>query len=993
MTAILFLAVIGLFLMVMDHRDRLRRLERRMREGFVPLEHVQASAVQPATPVEAVPEAIVPEPEPEPVAPAPAVVIDETPREDLLRKVMANAARGPEFLSQEADEIPPAPSHAAEAEEPTSAIRSTSFEDLFGRKLPIWAGGVTLIVAAVLMVKYSIDSGLLSPTVRVIMGLLFGSILIGGAEFARRHADKVQDPRVAQALSGAGLGALYAATLSAANLYHLISPGLAFAGLAAITALAMGLSLRFGVPSAVLGLVGGLATPALVRSDAPNVPMLCAYLAIVIGSLALLSRRQKWFWLGVTALIGGMGWTVVLIALGGLSQVATFSVGALILLLGLALPLFATDDSRAVALRAASGVIAALEIAVLVQQGGYSALTWGLYGLLSLGFVWLSRQEESLRRALVVPLASGLFLTSLWPDPGLMLFTVVMAVIIALFGGVALSRLWRGGTDLLQAGQLAGMALAGDFIANAQFNHGLAGQDTRFALLALVFALVPAAGALLGWKQVANRPSPSFALLAMASGLLVIVAAITGLDEWAEPVAIAGVAAALVMLAGMAKSRLLSIGALVYLVIGTLGLLITGYDYTEMDRLVSAIDVRPVSLPHALIRWTALTAAASLFAWRLRPWLAAMALQAAAALLAYGLIAQVVPWQWLGLSSALAAAACAFAMKQRRELALWPAIGAFAVVALLWALDPLFTWLLAALLSLVGEPLLVTALPNIAPTLRQLIAPTAVVLGALWLERAALPALVQRLAMAVGGVLALIGGHVLYKHLFHVADPAQFLHLGLAERTVWELLLIGAGIALWKLAQRPNAGAVLVLLGTAHSLIYSLLLHNPLFAGQTVGPWPLVNLLIPSFGIAIGAPVLLAAMLPAQTRLIARPGAILQMLVIVLLSYASLRQIFVGSLLTVSGVSQAENIGRSLLAVVLGLAFLGWGIRRGARDWRIASLVLMLGAVGKVFLFDASGLQGLGRIASFLALGFSLIGIGWLYSRYLRPDSASDKGG
>ena len=46
--------------------------------------------------------------------------------------------------------------------------------------------------------------------------------------------------------------------------------------------------------------------------------------------------------------------------------------------------------------------------------------------------------------------------------------------------------------------------------------------------------------------------------------------------------------------------------------------------------------------------------------------------------------------------------------------------------------------------------------------------------------------------------------------------------------------------------------------------------------------------------------------------------------------------------------------------------------------------MLMLLAVAKVFLFDASGLTGLLRIVSFLALGFSLIGIGWLYNRLLR---------
>ena len=55
----------------------------------------------------------------------------------------------------------------------------------------------------------------------------------------------------------------------------------------------------------------------------------------------------------------------------------------------------------------------------------------------------------------------------------------------------------------------------------------------------------------------------------------------------------------------------------------------------------------------------------------------------------------------------------------------------------------------------------------------------------------------------------------------------------------------------------------------------------------------------------------------------------------------------------------------------------------------------MLLAVGKVFLVDAAGLEGLLRVASFMALGFSLIGIGWVYSRQLavrRPAGAKADG-
>ena len=58
-------------------------------------------------------------------------------------------------------------------------------------------------------------------------------------------------------------------------------------------------------------------------------------------------------------------------------------------------------------------------------------------------------------------------------------------------------------------------------------------------------------------------------------------------------------------------------------------------------------------------------------------------------------------------------------------------------------------------------------------------------------------------------------------------------------------------------------------------------------------------------------------------------------------------------------------------------------IRTGSRNWRLGSLLLMLAAVAKVFLLDASGVDGLLRIASFVALGISLIGIGWLYGRAL----------
>ena len=39
--------------------------------------------------------------------------------------------------------------------------------------------------------------------------------------------------------------------------------------------------------------------------------------------------------------------------------------------------------------------------------------------------------------------------------------------------------------------------------------------------------------------------------------------------------------------------------------------------------------------------------------------------------------------------------------------------------------------------------------------------------------------------------------------------------------------------------------------------------------------------------------------------------------------------------------------------------------------------------MAKVFLYDASALEGLFRVFSFLGLGLSLIGLSWFYTRFV----------
>jgi uncharacterized membrane protein len=67
------------------------------------------------------------------------------------------------------------------------------------------------------------------------------------------------------------------------------------------------------------------------------------------------------------------------------------------------------------------------------------------------------------------------------------------------------------------------------------------------------------------------------------------------------------------------------------------------------------------------------------------------------------------------------------------------------------------------------------------------------------------------------------------------------------------------------------------------------------------------------------------------------------------------------------------------------------GLRRD-HAIRIASLAIMILTAAKVFLYDASQLEGLMRVLSFLGLGLSLLGISWFYTRFVFHAAAAGGG-
>jgi uncharacterized membrane protein len=229
--------------------------------------------------------------------------------------------------------------------------------------------------------------------------------------------------------------------------------------------------------------------------------------------------------------------------------------------------------------------------------------------------------------------------------------------------------------------------------------------------------------------------------------------------------------------------------------------------------------------------------------------------------------------------------------------------------------------------------------------------------------------------------------HTLFKQVLMVDSQLDFAERGLAERTLWQALLLAGGWAAWKSLRNLRAAGALAGMALAHFLYFTVLLHNPLWSHQAVGQVPLANLVLAAYGVGIGCLLSLRNWWSRGRR----AADIAIMLLATLGAITLLRQMFAGTYLDTMPMTQSEDLLRSLVGILLAIAFLLIGSARSDRLWRVGSLVLMTGTVFKVFIVDTAGLEGLLRIASFVALGASLIGIGWFYSRQLKaaPEEAA----
>lgn len=174
-------------------------------------------------------------------------------------------------------------------------------------------------------------------------------------------------------------------------------------------------------------------------------------------------------------------------------------------------------------------------------------------------------------------------------------------------------------------------------------------------------------------------------------------------------------------------------------------------------------------------------------------------------------------------------------------------------------------------------------------------------------------------------------------------------------------------------------------LALGQSLVGLGLIGNPYLTNEPVGGGKLFNEITLAYGLPTIAAFVLARAAEANRPLwyVRAAGLLATILGFVGLTLM-IRHAFQGEHLGMfRATSDGEWYAYSAGWLVLGLVFLAYGVLRGSHMARLASAALVCVTTLKVFLFDLSGLDGPLRALSFLGLGAVLIGIGFVYQRFV----------
>ncbi|NSZ73065.1 DUF2339 domain-containing protein [Agrobacterium tumefaciens] len=810
---------------------------------------------------------------------------------------------------------------ALSTEAASASAPKESFESLLGARWAVWAGGLALALGGIFLIKYSIESGLLSPAVRLSLAAIFGLGLGLAGEAIRRRAvpgiaTTYSNAMIPGVLTAAGALTLFGVVYAAYGIYDYISPTTAFILLGLVAFATIGLSLLHGQALAGLGLLGSMLTPALISTETPNIWALFVFLTISWLATAAAARRQRWT-VAPSLANAGLGlWALGYIAIADTISAAPPVLALLVMLAGTIFlwPGRYFDTAPAeTGETVTSGRRAVRAMRLLLRPSLAINLTVSMAVILpAFSFLVIGAGIDLHPAVIVSALIAGLAAlgasrrNAVWP-----------AIIAALGAQAAVSVMSRSGLDFIgiindtsialppvRTGYMAEIAMALGLgaillLCGFSFLKRKGADDPDFAQLwAGIAALFPVWLGTASFVEYGNLGRDWLhAAYGLGLGFLLISAA-----EWLHRQNNEAYRKPLnILVLGSFAAFALSLHTLTEGLTTTILLSVIGFGYVLATRQRN---------------------------WDVLPWVMAVASVAVLGRIAWE--PTIVGPQNLGLTPVFNA--------------LLPGYGIPALLAIVsaWMLRDWpgfraknFLQAIASLMGLLAVAILIRhamnggTLDESVPTLGEQSIYTLLTIGfsgVLMTLDLKSPSPVFRYGSMIAGVIAVI--NVLVMHFFTL-NP-YFIGENTGRIPFLNLLLIGyllpalayGGLAYYARGKRPAAYvSLLAVAGAALGFAWATLSVRRFWQGENIANW--------------------------------------------------------------KGFLQGETYSYSVVWLLIGVLLLIVGSRFNARSLRLASAAFVLISVAKAFLIDMSNLEGVLRALSFIGLGAVLIGIGLFYQKIL----------
>jgi uncharacterized membrane protein len=774
---------------------------------------------------------------------------------------------------------------------------SFSFEKEIGERLPVWIGAIALILAGVFLIKYSIDQGLLTPAIRVAVGIISGLILIAVGIYFRVYRQIANYIPISQAITGAGIAILYISIYAANQYFSLIPKDLAFLGLFMVTAIAVCLSLLHGLPIAILGMFSGYLTPALLKSNDPQASGLFLYLTLINLGLTLIIHKKKWWILNNFLITFSLIWVLFWLNSAPKNHGDFYWIVQLLVGMNIGILFYGQSDSKIKVLnwlkvsddKIISGLIS-LVLSLVLTSGliayyQFQMADWYFFALMTCGVIVLAVFKEN--EFGTIPYLT-LILTNLmlafWqaPDLGIRFQMTFMFAMIYVVSGSFVQ--WSARDPRIWAGLVAATLLSLYFLTyfHTYILIGSNSQNHFWSLIALTVSTF------LFFKiyflYLSERPFVK-----------------------------------------LYRNQLLGIYIFTFTTFLTTGLMIEiPRDFLPVviavEMFVASLIYRKLSL--GTMVWIA-RLLGGLFLILISP--------------------QIVMLIELTTYSIL---------EQRLNL----------LVSI-----PIAQW-----------PLFQLGVPS-----------ACFFLTAKQIEKSKNANTIIILELIAIGMTVLMV-YYLNRHLFHSDMDILFAKASFTERGVTTNAIFVFGLLCFYLANSKSkrsfliAGQALTLVALFRILFFEFLKYNPVLVSQKVGSTFVLNSLIINFGLpVIWILILLRFISKKQSDLYGNYFyGLIHILVFTVISL-NIKQYFHGSDLTAGAVSRLEIYTYSVAWLIHGILLIIAGTYFKNQPLRIASLFVIIISIAKVFIYDASELDGILRVLTFLGLGVSLIGLSWFYSRYV----------